>query len=80
MPIYISEILEAFKLTGVVSKRVTKIIIKVIGKRIIMHSDAPSAKIYYSNMDDEVTTSSTLYTTPFSIYGTTYFKLIIMVS
>lgn len=27
-------------------------------------------------MDDEVTTSSTLYTTPFSIYGTTYFKLI----
>ena len=35
MPIYISEILEAFKLTGVVSKRVTKIIIKVIGKRII---------------------------------------------
>ena len=35
MPIYISEILEAFKLTGVVSKRVTKIIIKVIEKRII---------------------------------------------
>lgn len=35
MPIYISEILEAFKLTGAVSKRTTKIIIKVIGKRII---------------------------------------------
>lgn len=45
-------------------------------KRIIMHSDASSAKIYYSNKDDEVTTSSTLYTVPFSIYGTTYFKLI----
>jgi len=29
MPIYISEILEAFKLTGAVSKRTTKIIIKV---------------------------------------------------
>ena len=28
-------LVEAFKLTGVVSKRVTKIIIKVIGKRII---------------------------------------------
>lgn len=41
-----------------------------------MHSDASSAKIYYSNKDDEVTTSSTLYTVPFSIYGTTYFKLI----
>jgi len=32
MPIYIFEILEAFKLTGAVSKRTTKIIIKVIGK------------------------------------------------